>query len=89
VLTIRFFAPTDRFVEVDWAKGSFGALVSNSGSWSSRVSGNHNVLARNLTFKDSSNQVAVQLPVAGASNVPNPVRQGLSKRSFNSMRENK
>jgi hypothetical protein len=29
-----FFAVTDRFVEAGWANGFFGALVPNSGCWS-------------------------------------------------------
>ena len=31
-----FLAPTDRFVEIDWAMGRFGAPVPNTGFWSSR-----------------------------------------------------
>jgi hypothetical protein len=29
-----FLAPTDRFVEIDWAMGRFGAPVPNTGFWS-------------------------------------------------------
>jgi len=42
------------------------------GNWSSRASGHLKVLARKLTFGDSSNQVAAQLPVVTANNVPIP-----------------
>jgi hypothetical protein len=31
-----FFAPTDRFVEIDRATGRFGAPVPSTGLWSSR-----------------------------------------------------
>jgi hypothetical protein len=64
--------PTDRFVETSGANGSFGALNPNSGSWSSSASGDIEVLSRNLTFKVSSNQVAVQLSAVTVSNVPKP-----------------
>jgi hypothetical protein len=38
--------------------------------WSSRVSANLEMIARNLTFEVSSNQITVKLLVVAASNVP-------------------
>jgi hypothetical protein len=61
---------TDRFVEMCWPNGSFGAPGPNSGSWSTTASGNFKALARNLTFGVSANQVTRQLLVVTANIVP-------------------
>jgi hypothetical protein len=47
-----------------------GADVTNVGTWSTRASGNLEVLARNLTFGVSSNQAARQLLFVAANIVP-------------------
>jgi hypothetical protein len=59
--------------------------ISTGGFYrSSRASGSIEVLARNLTFKDSSNQVTGQLPVVNANIVPIPVSQALGNWPFKS-----
>jgi hypothetical protein len=63
-------AVTVCFGATELVNGSYGSLIPNISSWSSRASGHLEVLARNLTFSVSSNQAAGQLPVAIASNVP-------------------
>jgi hypothetical protein len=79
------FAATDRFGETGGANGSFGALGRNSRCWSSRASGNLEVLARNLTFWVPSNQAAAKLLVMDASNVPQGVSCECKDRLFAAM----
>jgi hypothetical protein len=82
VPTICFFAPTDRFGEMDRAKGSFGALEPNSGCWSSRASKNFDVLARNLTFAVSSSRATTKRLVVTANIVPLEAIEQSDKRPF-------
>jgi hypothetical protein len=56
--------------------------VSTVGNWSSKVNGHLEVLARNLTFEVSSNQVAAQLLVLTANNVPIPATGESQDRTF-------
>jgi hypothetical protein len=68
--------------ELDPTNVRNAAANLNVGTWSTGANWKIELLARNLTFKDSTNQVAVQLPVAAACNVPCADIERLKKRSF-------